>query len=65
MMDQVLLPALTARLDAEVDEKRRILAGHEAKSLDAAEDLVTRQRANDTMAIGDRPVEGDAAVLFP
>jgi len=50
MMDQVLLPALTARLDAEADEKRRILAGHEAKSLDAAEDLVTRQRANDTMA---------------
>ena len=49
MMDQVLVPALTARLDAEADEKRRILAGHEAKSLDAAADLVTRQRANDTM----------------
>ena len=49
MMDQVLIPALTARLDAEADEKRRILAGHEAKSLDATADLVTRQRANDTM----------------
>ena len=50
MMDQVLVPALLARLDAEADEKRRILAGHEAKSLDATADLVTRQRANDTMA---------------
>ena len=49
MMDQVLIPALTARLDAEADEKRRILAGHEAKSLDATADLVTRQRANDAM----------------
>ena len=35
MMDQVLIPALTARLDAEVDEKQRILAEHEAKALNA------------------------------
>ena len=49
MMDQVLIPALTARLDAEADEKRRILAGHETKALDATADVVTRQRANDAM----------------
>ena len=47
MMDQVLIPALTARLGAEVDEKQRILAEHEAKALDATADVVTRQRAND------------------
>ena len=62
MMDQVLLPALTARLDAEADEKRRILAAHGAKSLDATEDLVTRQRATDTMASMTPYLEALAAV---
>ena len=32
MMNQVLIPALTARLDAEVAEKQRALAEHEAKA---------------------------------
>ena len=50
MMNQVLIPALTARLDAEVEEKQRILAEHEAKATDAAADVAVRQRANDAMA---------------
>ena len=50
MMHQVLIPALTARLDAEVAEKQRTLAEHEAKAADAAADVVVRQRANGAMA---------------
>ena len=48
-MNQVLVPALTARLDAEVAEKQRTLAEHEAKATDASADVVVRQRANDAM----------------
>ena len=36
MMNQVLIPALMARLDAEVAEKQRTLAEHEAKATDVA-----------------------------
>ena len=50
MMNQVLIPALMARLDAEVAEKQRTLAEHEAKATDAAADVAVRQRANDAMA---------------
>ena len=50
MMNQVLIPALTARLDAEVAEKQRTLAEHEAKATDATADVAVRQRANDAMA---------------
>jgi hypothetical protein len=49
MMNQVLIPALTARLDAEVAEKQRTPAEHEAKATDASADVVVRQRANDAM----------------
>ena len=49
MQNQVLIPALTARLDAEVAEKQRTLAEHEAKATDASADVVVRQRANDAM----------------
>ena len=52
MMNQVLIPALMARLDAEVAEKQRqrALAEHEAKATDAAADVAVRQRANGAMA---------------
>ena len=49
MLNQVLIPALTARLGAEVAEKQRALAEHEAKATDASADVVVRQRANDAM----------------
>ena len=49
MQNQVLIPALTARLDAEVAEKQRALAEHEAKATDASADVMVRQRANDAM----------------
>ena len=49
MMNQVLIPALTARFDAEVAEKQRALAEHEAKATDASADVVVRQRANGAM----------------
>ena len=49
MLQQVLLPALMARLDAEVAEKQRTLAEHEAKATDASADVMVRQRANDAM----------------
>ena len=50
MMNKVLIPALTARLDAEIVEKQRTLAEHEAKATDATADVAVRQRANDAMA---------------
>ena len=40
MQHQVLIPALLARLDVEVAEKERALAGHEAKATDAAADVI-------------------------
>ena len=46
----LLVPALTARLDAEVEEKQRILAEHVTKATDATADVAVRQRANDAMA---------------
>ena len=50
IMNQVLVPALTARLDAEVEEKQRILAEHETKATDVTADVAVCQRANDAMA---------------
>ena len=49
MMNQVLISALMARLDAEAAEKQRTLAEHEAKATGASADVVVRQRANDAM----------------
>ena len=49
MMNQVLIPALTARLGAEIAEKQRALAEHEAKAMDASADVAVRQRANGAM----------------
>ena len=49
MQHQVLTPALTARSDAEVAEKQRTLAEHEAKATDASADVMVRQRTNDAM----------------
>ena len=46
MQNQVLLPALVARLDVEVIEKKKKMAGHEAKATDTASDANARQRAN-------------------
>ena len=46
MQNQVLLPALMARLDVEVADKKKTLAEHEAKATDAASDAAVRQRAN-------------------
>ena len=47
MQNQVLIPALVARLDVEVADKQKMLAEHEAKATDAAPDATVRQRAND------------------
>jgi hypothetical protein len=49
MQNQVLIPALVARLDVEVADKQRTLAEHEAKATDASADVVVRQRANNAM----------------
>ena len=49
MQHQVLIPALMARLGAEVAEKQRTLAEHEGKATDASADVMVRQRANDAM----------------
>ena len=49
MQMQVLIPALLARLDVEVADKRKTLAEHEAKATDAASDATVRQRANDAI----------------
>ena len=62
MMHQVLIPALTTRLDAEVVEKQRTLAEHEAKATDALADVAVRQRANDAMAAQTPYIEALAAV---
>ena len=45
----MLIPALVARLGAEVTEKKRTLAEHEAKATDATADTAVRQRANDAI----------------
>ena len=47
MQNQVLIPALVARLDVEVIEKKKTMAEHEAKASDAASDASARQHAND------------------
>ena len=52
MMNQVTIPALialTARLGAEVADKQKTLAEHEAKATDPSADVVVRQRANGAM----------------
>ena len=49
MQMQVLIPALLARLDDEVTDKKKTLAEHEAKTTDAASDATVRQRANDAI----------------
>ena len=49
MQNQVLIPALVARLGAEVADKQRTLAEHEAKATDASADATVRQRANDAI----------------
>ena len=46
MQHQVLIPALMARLGAEVADKQRTLAEHEAKATGASADTAVRQRAN-------------------
>ena len=49
MQNQVLIPALVARLGVEVADKQKALAEHEAKATDAASDATVRQRANDAI----------------
>ena len=49
MQNQVLIPALVARLDVQVADKKKTLAVHEAKATDAASDTTERQRANDAI----------------
>ena len=49
MHNKVLLPALMARLDVEVIEKKKTMAEHEAKAADAASGVSARQRANDAI----------------
>ena len=49
MQNQVLIPALVARLDVEVADTQKMLAEHEAKATDAASDATVRQRANDVI----------------
>ena len=52
MMNQVTIPALialAARLGAEVADKQKTLAEHEAKATDPSADVVVRQRANGAM----------------
>ena len=49
MQNQVLIPALVARLDVEIADKQRTLAEHEAKATDASADTAVRQRANDAI----------------
>ena len=49
MQNQVLILALVARLDVEVADKQKALAGHEAKATDVASDATVRQCANDAI----------------
>ena len=49
MQNQVLIPALVARLDVGVSDKQKALAVHEAKATDAASDATERQCANDAI----------------
>ena len=49
MQSQVLIPALVARLDVEVADKKQKLAVHEAKATEAASDATERQRANNAI----------------
>ena len=43
MHNQVLIPALVARLDVEVADEKKTLAEHEAKATDAASDATVRR----------------------
>ena len=45
----MLVPALTARLDVEVAEKKKTMAEHEVKATDVASDATARERANDAI----------------
>ena len=49
MQNQVLTPALVARLDVEVTEKKNTMAEHEVKATDAASDASALQRENDAI----------------
>ena len=49
MQNQVLIPALVARLGVEVADKQRTLAEHEAKATDVTADATVRQPANDAI----------------
>jgi len=59
MQHQVFIPALTARLGAEVSEKQRALAEHKAKATGASADVVLRQRANVAMVTQPRAPAND------
>ena len=64
MQNQVLIPALVARLDAEVADKQRTLAEHEAKATDATADATVRQRANDAI-VAQSPYLSALGVVWP